>query len=62
MNEDKLLDMYGSGWFEGFLAAKRLSKTQDLNIYDDDAVLKMSDKAESERRNLAKRSNAGFTP
>lgn len=44
-----LLSAYGDGWYDGFLAAQReVNRSGDLDGYEDDDVLELSEDAESE--------------
>jgi len=48
MSTDKLISAYGDGWFDGFLAAKKLAEKRDLDDYGNDVIMEMSEHAESE--------------
>jgi hypothetical protein len=48
MSKDKLVSAYGDGWYDGFLAAKQLAEKRDLDDYDNDVIMAMSEHAESE--------------
>ena len=46
----KLSSAYGDGWFDGFLAAKKLDEDKDFYLEDveEGEVLKLSEHAEAE--------------
>ncbi|POC08161.1 hypothetical protein CRN61_17680 [Vibrio vulnificus] len=45
---NNLQSNYGDNWYDGFMAAKEISKTQDLDDYNDANILSMSEHAEND--------------
>ncbi|MVE46606.1 hypothetical protein D6U64_15090 [Vibrio cholerae] len=43
---DELLSTYGDNWYDGFIAAKEINKTIDLESYDDQSIIALSEQAE----------------
>ena len=55
LNEESKSQIYGDGWYDGFLAAKELAvKGQDMTEYTEDDAMKFSEQAEDERANRLK--------
>ncbi|GLR71634.1 hypothetical protein [Agaribacter marinus] len=50
MSRDELISAYGDGWYDGFLAAKKIAESDNEDIFDykEDHILSMSEHAESE--------------
>jgi hypothetical protein len=50
LNEESKSQIYGDGWYDGFLVAKELAvKGEDLTDYTEDDAMKFSEQAEDER-------------
>lgn len=45
---NNLQSSYGDNWYDGFMSAKEISRTQDLADYNDASILAMSEHAENE--------------
>lgn len=53
LSDDEKSQIYGDGWYDGFLAAKALAeKGEDLTDYTSDDVMRLSENAEDEREQL----------
>lgn len=52
--EDSKTESYGDGWYDGFLRAKELNKSEDYYLSDtsEDEVREMSEHAESKHAEL----------